>query len=267
MSRNPPARDDIEGGIAGLIDVRLHRPFDFDGLEIAGTVHGTHSSLSDHTDPDGSLLVSDRWQTGIGEMGLLVDLSFRQDHYKEEISTTISTHRALRSRLAAALRPDQSEQCALRLRSADRRRAVDQRQPSARGCQRSLPMEAQRRHGGLCRGLRHALPRPEQRRLLRRPALDLRQSEHDDAVPGDGPGEDRDRRLLRSDERPVLRAERRTPIRPRRGRTGRMGRSPCRRRPTTPTASSPRPATSSTRITIRAPTRPTSIFMIAARPT
>ncbi len=24
--------DDIEGGIAGVIDVRLHRPFDFDGL-------------------------------------------------------------------------------------------------------------------------------------------------------------------------------------------------------------------------------------------
>jgi TonB-dependent receptor len=77
--------DDIEGGIAGLIDVRLHRPFDFDGPEIAGTVHATHSSLSDLTDPDGSLLVSDRWNTGIGEMGLLVDLSFRQDHYKEEI--------------------------------------------------------------------------------------------------------------------------------------------------------------------------------------
>jgi iron complex outermembrane receptor protein len=77
--------DDIEGGIAGLIDVRLHRPFDFDGLEIAGTTHGTHSSLSDHTDPDGSFLISNRWQTGIGEMGLLVDLSFRQDHYKEEI--------------------------------------------------------------------------------------------------------------------------------------------------------------------------------------
>jgi TonB-dependent receptor len=77
--------DDIEGGIAGLIDVRLHRPFDFDGLEIAGTAHGTHSSLSGNTDGDGSVLVSDRWSTGIGDMGLLVDLSYRQDHYKEEI--------------------------------------------------------------------------------------------------------------------------------------------------------------------------------------
>lgn len=80
-----PRADDIEGGIAGLVDVRLHRPFDFDGLEIAGTGHGTHSSLSDNTDGDGSILVSDRWTTGIGDMGLLVDLSYRQDHYKEEI--------------------------------------------------------------------------------------------------------------------------------------------------------------------------------------
>src|SRR5450432_4790022 len=37
--------DDIEGGIAGLIDVRLHRPFDFEGFEAAGTAMGTYSSL------------------------------------------------------------------------------------------------------------------------------------------------------------------------------------------------------------------------------
>ncbi|HWA91445.1 MAG TPA: TonB-dependent receptor [Rhizomicrobium sp.] len=80
-----PRADDIEGGIAGLIDVRLHRPFDFDGLEIAGTMHGTHSSLSDNTDPDASFLISDRWSTKAGEIGLLVDLSFRRDRYKEEI--------------------------------------------------------------------------------------------------------------------------------------------------------------------------------------
>src|ERR1700727_712050 len=59
--------DDIEGGIAGEIDVRLHRPFDFDGLELAGTVRGTNSSLSDKTDPTASILASNRWHTDIGE--------------------------------------------------------------------------------------------------------------------------------------------------------------------------------------------------------
>ena len=65
-----PRADDIEGGIAGLIDVRLHRPFDFDGLEIAGGLQGTYSSLSGKTDPSGSFLASDRWQTSSGEWGI-----------------------------------------------------------------------------------------------------------------------------------------------------------------------------------------------------
>ena len=80
-----PRADDIEGGIAGLIDVRLHRPFDFDGAQLAGTLRGTHSSLSGKTDPVASLLASDRWQTDIGEFGLLADVSYVRDRYKEEI--------------------------------------------------------------------------------------------------------------------------------------------------------------------------------------
>ena len=80
-----PRADDIEGGIAGLIDVRLHRPFDFDGLQLAATAREIHSSLSDHSDPALSGLISNRWQTGIGEVGVLADISYIRDHYKEEI--------------------------------------------------------------------------------------------------------------------------------------------------------------------------------------
>ncbi len=76
---------DLEGGIAGLIDVRLHRPFDFDGLEIAGGARAIDSMLSDHIDPTASLLISDRWNTGIGEIGLLFDVNYSKRHYKEEI--------------------------------------------------------------------------------------------------------------------------------------------------------------------------------------
>jgi iron complex outermembrane receptor protein len=77
--------DDLEGGIAGVVDVRLHRPFDFDGTEIAGTLRGTNSTLSKETDPTASILASGRWQTGIGEFGLLGDISYKKDRYKEEI--------------------------------------------------------------------------------------------------------------------------------------------------------------------------------------
>ena len=77
--------DDIEGGIAGVVDVRLHRPFDFDGAQFAGTARAVHSSLSGKTDPIASVLASDRWQTSAGEFGLLGDVSYTKDRYKEEI--------------------------------------------------------------------------------------------------------------------------------------------------------------------------------------
>ena len=77
--------DDIEGGIAGVVDVRLHRPFDFDGAQFAGTARASHSSLSRKTDPIASLLASDRWRTSAGEFGLLADVSYSKDRYKEEI--------------------------------------------------------------------------------------------------------------------------------------------------------------------------------------
>jgi iron complex outermembrane recepter protein len=77
--------DDIEGGIAGVVDVRLHRPFDFDGFELAGTLRGTNSSLSKMTDPTASILASNRWHTDIGEFGILADVSYKKDRYKEEI--------------------------------------------------------------------------------------------------------------------------------------------------------------------------------------
>jgi iron complex outermembrane recepter protein len=77
--------DDIEGGIAGVIDVRLHRPFDFDGAEFAGTVRGTHDTLADTNNPTASVLASNRWSTDAGEFGLLADISYRKDRWKEEI--------------------------------------------------------------------------------------------------------------------------------------------------------------------------------------
>ncbi|MES1200068.1 MAG: TonB-dependent receptor [Pseudomonadota bacterium] len=77
--------DDLEGGIAGVVDVHLHRPFDFQGLEVAGGAHATQSSLSGYNDPDASFLISDRWNTGAGEFGILFDVFYSKRHYKEEI--------------------------------------------------------------------------------------------------------------------------------------------------------------------------------------
>ena len=63
----------VEPGIAGLIDVRSRRPFDFEGFEASGSFNQILAEQSGHRDLNGNFLVSNRWQTGIGEMGLLVN--------------------------------------------------------------------------------------------------------------------------------------------------------------------------------------------------
>ena len=73
--------DLVEGGLAGEINVRSRRPFDFDGLEIAGSAWGLYTKRSKNFDPNGNLLVSDRWDTGIGEIGVLVGGSYTRLRY------------------------------------------------------------------------------------------------------------------------------------------------------------------------------------------
>ncbi|WP_242186055.1 TonB-dependent receptor [Sphingomonas sp. CARO-RG-8B-R24-01] len=66
----------IEGGIAGSINVRGRRPFDFKGFELSGSLNGVLSQQSEKIVPNGNLLISDRWNTGIGEMGVLLNVAY-----------------------------------------------------------------------------------------------------------------------------------------------------------------------------------------------
>ncbi len=66
----------IEGGIAGAINVRGRKPFDFNGFELSGSLNGVLSQQSEKIVPNGNVLISNRWNTGIGEMGLLLNASY-----------------------------------------------------------------------------------------------------------------------------------------------------------------------------------------------
>lgn len=66
----------IEGGIAGEVNVRGRKPFDFKGFELSGSLNGVLSQQSEKIVPNGNLLISDRWNTGIGEMGLLLNVAY-----------------------------------------------------------------------------------------------------------------------------------------------------------------------------------------------
>lgn len=49
----------IEGGVAGQIDVKTQRPFDFDGSKSVLSARGIHSEEGNTTDPTFSALLRD----------------------------------------------------------------------------------------------------------------------------------------------------------------------------------------------------------------
>lgn len=76
----------ITGGIAGTVNVRTFRPFDFDGFKMAATMTGTHQKYGGSTDPTGSFLISDRWSTDIGEFGALLNTGLTTMHYDYNVA-------------------------------------------------------------------------------------------------------------------------------------------------------------------------------------
>src|SRR5438309_298308 len=71
----------VEPGIAGLVNVRGRRPFDFKGLEVDGSLWGLYPRQSRDLTPNGNILVSDRWRAGDeGEVGALINFSYTQLH-------------------------------------------------------------------------------------------------------------------------------------------------------------------------------------------
>ncbi|MDQ8205006.1 TonB-dependent receptor [Pelagicoccus sp. SDUM812003] len=77
--------DQVEGGIAGLIDVRLRNPFDFDGSKTAGTLRLIHGEDSGDTSWVGSLMNSNRWELdGGGQLGVLVAASRQDIKYQDQ---------------------------------------------------------------------------------------------------------------------------------------------------------------------------------------
>jgi outer membrane receptor protein involved in Fe transport len=76
--------DHIEGGVGGLVDLRTRHPFDFAGREVVVKMGGMRGSMADETRPQFSLLASDRWDTGIGELGALVNVGYQKRSYREE---------------------------------------------------------------------------------------------------------------------------------------------------------------------------------------
>src|SRR3954462_11067846 len=53
----------VEPGLAGLVNVRSRRPFDFKGREVSRAASGLYTKEGSDFSPNANLLVTDRWET------------------------------------------------------------------------------------------------------------------------------------------------------------------------------------------------------------
>lgn len=73
-----PSADRVEGGIAGVVNLRTRLPFDKKGLVIAGSLEANYGDFAKKESPTGAIVLSNTWDTGIGEIGLLASFSYSQ---------------------------------------------------------------------------------------------------------------------------------------------------------------------------------------------
>lgn len=81
--------DQLDGGIGGVVDLRMRRPFDFAGRQLAATIRLVRDDLAQSSRGQWSALASQRWRAdGGGEVGLLVNLVRQQRAWREDQDST-----------------------------------------------------------------------------------------------------------------------------------------------------------------------------------
>ncbi len=68
----------IEGGLAGTVNLNTRLPFDNKGLHVSFDMEGNYGDMSKRLSPTGSFLISDTFDTGIGRIGFLADVSYSE---------------------------------------------------------------------------------------------------------------------------------------------------------------------------------------------
>lgn len=104
-----PSAEHIEGGIGGLVDLKTRKPLDFDDLTVNVAVSSRYNDLSEDTSPEYFGLFANRWETGVGEMGLLVAANYQESHNRSDSNPTFGLGPGLRR----AVRADSDEYAGL----------------------------------------------------------------------------------------------------------------------------------------------------------
>lgn len=70
--------DQIEGGVAGTLDLRLNRPFSFRDPTLVLTARQNYATIADASNPQFGILAAGKTDTSIGEFGALVNVTYSQ---------------------------------------------------------------------------------------------------------------------------------------------------------------------------------------------
>ncbi|MCK7596305.1 TonB-dependent receptor [Microbulbifer sp. CAU 1566] len=77
----------ISSGIAGQIDIRTNRPFDFDGSKVVLAGRNIYQEQSESNDPNFSGMFANSWEGDFGKFGALVNLSYAETNYRDQSIT------------------------------------------------------------------------------------------------------------------------------------------------------------------------------------
>lgn len=85
-----PMASMLEGGVAGIVNMRSARPFDYSDRQITYSLQGGYSTLSEDISPRGSVIASDIWDLpGGGQFGALVGVAVARNSTRTEGFETI----------------------------------------------------------------------------------------------------------------------------------------------------------------------------------
>lgn len=76
--------DQISRGLAGQVNIRTHRPFDFDEFTLLGQARATYQEQAEEVDPNLSFLVSNVWSTDAGDFGALINASYAKTNWLDQ---------------------------------------------------------------------------------------------------------------------------------------------------------------------------------------
>lgn len=77
-----------EGSLGAIVDLQAARPFDFSKFAMSASAKAGWNDLSRKSDPRYTFLISNRWDTGIGEVGALLSVAYATRAQREEGSST-----------------------------------------------------------------------------------------------------------------------------------------------------------------------------------